>query len=69
MQDDFGAKGMAPQEFLQAFVNAYNIPSMESSGYGQWQYLNRSEGWEVAYGSYLGGVIKISAVFTDPKFN
>ena len=64
-QEDFGAQGMNHREFVQEFMNAYDIPKMEGTS-SVCRYRNLSEGWEVEYSF---GDIEVKAISTEPKFD
>ncbi|MBR2208134.1 MAG: hypothetical protein IJ859_04915 [Synergistaceae bacterium] len=65
-QENFGARGMDVLEFLQEFVNAYNIPGMKREVMG-WRHRNVSEGWEIFCGT--NGWIRVEPIITEPKFD
>ena len=64
--EDFGAEQMTPQEFAQAFINAYGIPSLNGIGQNYWQYRNLSQGWKVDIG---GRQVKVEPIITQSAFD
>ncbi len=66
-QENFGAKGMDPKEFVQEFMNAYGIQRMEGTVLG-WEHSNLSEGWKISCMRY-DGHITVEAIITTPKFD
>lgn len=62
----FGAEQMTTREFLQEFINAYHIPSMDGER-GGWRHRNLSEGWELICSE--AGTIKVTPIVTQSKFD
>ncbi len=65
---NFGAEAMTPKEFAQAFVNAYNIPGLESVGKNKWQHRNLSQGWQVNVND-SGVEVSLIPIVTQSKFD
>lgn len=74
----FRAGALTVKEFIQMFIEAYNIPEVTrdpNKHYQSWQYRNLSEGWEIEMAAFningLEGMqgIEIRAIVSEAAFN
>ena len=66
----FGASELTHKEFLQEFINAYNIPTMKAVDSDRWRYRNPSQGYQVEYNGYRGaGRVDITPIVTKSAFD
>ena len=71
--DIFGANGLTDEEFLQSFMNAYDIPRMDFKGNNKWEYRNPSQGWQISYsgggGWLFSNSIELIPIITNTSFD
>jgi len=68
---DFEAEAMTSKEFVQAVVDAYNIPSVKNNGKNQWQHTNVSQGWQITIdvGRGKDDLVFIEPIITNAAFD
>ncbi len=61
---DFGAEHMNNKEFVRNIIEAYGIPSSGEIKREMWQYKNISEGWQITYYTFGGGISEAELLAT-----